>query len=266
MSDPINPAGRKTSHHQSLPSGWHVPHGQRLYAIGDIHGRADLLDELHERIIVDAENASSSTVTISVYLGDYVDRGPHSMGVIERLIGNPLPGFLKVNLKGNHEDMLLRFLDDPAQGLGWIANGGAATMASYGLTLKDGNLTSERLPSIRDEFVARLPCEHLKFLQSLLVSYVSGDYILVHAGIRPGVPLENQSEDDLLWIRDAFLHSPRKHGKVIVHGHTPTTEPELHPNRIGIDTAAHTSGVLTCLVLEGEERRFIATSGGLTAA
>lgn len=261
MPDPIHSAGRKPSHHQKPPPGWRVPHGQRVYAIGDIHGRADLLDELHEHIILDAENASSSTVIISVYLGDYVDRGPHSMGVIERLIGNPLPGFQKVNLKGNHEDMLLRFLDDPVQGLGWIANGGAETMASYGLTLKGGNTASDSLASIRDEFAARLPLEHLNFFQSLSVSYVSGDYILVHAGIRPGVPLENQSENDLLWIRDAFLYSRSNHGKVVVHGHTPNTEPELHSNRIGIDTGAYTSGVLTCLVLEGDERRFIATSG-----
>ena len=258
MRDPIAAVKGLVQRRRGAPEP-RVPDGERVYAIGDIHGRADLLDGLQARIMADAEGAPAGTAFTAVYLGDYVDRGPDSRGVIERLLAAPLPGFLEVHLKGNHEDMMLRFLDDPDQGWSWMVNGGDATALSYGLTLTGGGEAAERMARMRDELAARLPHAHLDFLRSLEMSHVSGDYLLVHAGIRPGVALDRQSEDDLLWIRDAFLRSPADHGKVVVHGHTPTAAPELRANRIGIDTAAYASDVLTCLVLDGAERRFLAT-------
>jgi diadenosine tetraphosphatase ApaH/serine/threonine PP2A family protein phosphatase len=234
-----------------------APSGTRIYAIGDIHGRSDLLDRLHDMIRVDALGHPSAEKVV-VYLGDYVDRGDDSRGVIDRLIDRPLSGFRTVALRGNHEEFLLRFLDDPEVGPAWIANGGDATLYSYGVDWRPAFGEGD-LPAVSEAFRRELPRDHLAFLDGLALSDVEGDYLFVHAGIRPGVALAAQTPDDLMWIRGEFLDSTADHGHVVVHGHTITESPEMRDNRIGIDTGAFATGRLTCLVLDGAERRLLQT-------
>lgn len=238
-------------HHASAPPD------TRIYVVGDIHGRADLLRDLREKVRCDAREAPPRRVL--VYLGDYVDRGPESAAVLEMLTAEPLEAFESVHLCGNHEAWMLAFLDDPAQGSGWMMNGGSATLLSYGVAAMGAAYRRDRLAAAQAELRKRLPPAHLAFLETLAFSHVEGDYLFVHAGIRPGVALDEQVPEDLVWIRDEFLYSDRDHGKVVVHGHTIVDEPELLDNRIGIDTGAFATGRLTCLVLEGAERRFIST-------
>ena len=236
-----------------------VPDGLRVYAVGDIHGRADLLERLHERMSDDGERAPATIERIVVYLGDYIDRGMNSRGVIELLLDSPLGGFEAVHLKGNHEDCLLRFLDDAATGPDWFSIGGDATAASYGARIPKGLDPEQRFAHVQAELRARIPARHMEFLGRLGLIHEAGDYVFVHAGIRPGVPIDEQDPDDLMWIRDEFLHSRDTQGRIVVHGHSLTTRPEIHDHRIGIDTGAYATNVLTCLVLEGSERRFIST-------
>lgn len=233
-----------------------APPNTRIYAIGDIHGRADLLADLH-RVIRDDAAAHPERDKAVVYVGDYVDRGLQSREVVELLLGEPLQGFEAIHLKGNHEAMMLDFLDDPAVGAGWLEIGGAATLYSYGVSLDSGKPMPERLLEAQDRLRGKLPAGHVDFLRGLRLQHVAGDYLFVHAGVRPGVALERQSEDDLLWIRQDFLESSDDHGKVVVHGHSITWKPEILPNRIGIDTGAFASGTLTCAVLDGTERAFL---------
>jgi len=190
-----------------------------------------------------------------VTLGDYIDRGPASSDVIERLAGNPFPTPY-VALKGNHEAMLEDFLDNPAVGMHWRRQGGAETLDSYGVAVRGltvGKANIEAAERLR----AALPDRHRDFLRSLKTSFQHGRFFLCHAGVRPGVPLEKQSERDLLWIRREFLDSHIDFGKVVVHGHTPMPEPEVLPNRINIDTGAFASGRLTCVALEDDGCRFL---------
>lgn len=225
----------------------------RLYVIGDIHGRLDLLDQVIDAIHRDVEE--HGPIALTVTLGDYIDRGPASRGVLDRLIGNPFPTPF-VALKGNHEALLEAFLANPAVGKQWRSLGGAETLYSYGVpggTLMAGKDCAEAADQLR----AALPAEHLSFLQSLKTSLSHGQYFLCHAGVRSGVPLESQQEEDLLSIRDEFLNSKMDFGKIIVHGHTPHPEPEVLPNRINIDTGAFATGRLTCAVLEGDRHRFL---------
>ncbi len=235
-----------------------VPDGRRVYAVGDVHGRADLLSLLHGRIEADARGAPEARKVL-VYLGDYVDRGPNSFAVVETLIQRPLAGFHIVHLKGNHEDFLLRFLDDPSLAEIWLMNGAAATLLSYGVDVYDPATGASTFEGVRHDFAASLPAHHLAFFRRLHMCHVEGDYAFVHAGVRPGVPLDGQRDDDLLWIRDPFLDSDRDFGKVVVHGHTVDRDPVQRANRIGIDTGACFTGCLTCLVLEGAGRRFLQT-------
>jgi serine/threonine protein phosphatase 1 len=230
-----------------------VPLGMRVYAVGDIHGCSDLLDILHGRIRDDLEGSPVDNVTI-VYLGDYVDRGADSSGVLDRLCAAPPKGMSRILLKGNHEVMLLRFLEEPETGAQWRRYGGAETLLSYRV---DVARAVNGLRALAEQFAKEIPPEHLQLLQSLPPSASIGDYFFCHAGVRPGVPLERQKEADLLWIREAFLASDDYFGKVVVHGHTPTEEPENRDNRIGVDTGAYATHQLTCVVLEGEERRFL---------
>lgn len=235
-----------------------VPDGTRVYAIGDIHGRADLLDRLHEKVSEDAR-ASDAQRHVIVYLGDYVDRGLDSKGVIDRLLGDPLPGFERVFLKGNHEDAFLKFFVEPEFGRDWKYYGGLETLMSYGvdaLPLKD---EPEAFVAARDELAKNFPSAHLDFLGSLNLWHEEGDYYFAHAGVRPGRSLAEQTNEDLMWIRDEFLTSDVDFGKIIVHGHTPHEAPVERANRIGIDTGGYITGVLTCVVLDGSERRFIQT-------
>jgi diadenosine tetraphosphatase ApaH/serine/threonine PP2A family protein phosphatase len=232
------------------------PPDTRIYAVGDVHGRADLLGDLHKRIARDADKASE-TRRVIVYLGDYVDRGPDSAGVIDRLIDSPLEGFEAVFLMGNHEQFLLDFLSDPSVGAHWLGNGGDATLASYGVDVKGSDPVD--MAAVAALLRKILPAEHLAFLEGLALSHREGDYFFAHAGIRPGVPLDKQSEDDLLWIREPFLDVPDAREVVVVHGHTPVKVGEVHDNRIAVDTGAVWSDRLTAAVLHEQEQSFIHT-------
>jgi serine/threonine protein phosphatase 1 len=228
----------------------------RLYVIGDIHGRADLLDQIVEKIRNDlASHGEIDCVTVT--LGDYLDRGPDSRGVIERLSRNPFPTRY-VALKGNHEALLESFLRDPATADHWRRLGGLETLHSYGVPIGElmvGRGYDQAAKALR----AAIPAEHVRFLSSLEPFVSIGKYFLCHAGVRSNVPLNQQSLDDLLWIRDEFLNSDVVFEKMIIHGHTPREWPEVRPNRINIDTGAFATGRLTCLVLEEMRERFIFT-------
>jgi serine/threonine protein phosphatase 1 len=235
------------------------PAGLRLYAIGDIHGRADLLRALLERIRRDAA-AVRAERNLLVYLGDYVDRGVQSREVIDVILAGPPAGFEAVYLKGNHEDCMLRFLDDWSSGPHWFSIGGDATVLSYGVRPAPGQSGAQRFENAARDLAARLPAAHLRFLQSLDLTYEAGDYLFVHAGLRPGVALCDQNPEDLMWIREEFLNGPNCHGKVVVHGHSPTRVPAVFEHRIGIDTGAFFTNVLTSLVVQGSERGFLSTA------
>ena len=234
-----------------------VPEDRRLYAIGDIHGRYDLLLALQERMLSDAAEHPDKHKA-AIYLGDYVDRGPQSREVLEHLSTGTLPGVASIHLMGNHEHALLGFLRDPLAHSDWLQYGGPATLASYGIDASQSFLPS-RLIQMARELQLALPPHQLQFLEQLETYRIFGDYLFVHAGIRPGVPLARQQPDDLLWIREAFLHYRKPHPHFIVHGHHISDRPEIRPNRIGIDTGAFATGRLSCLVLEGVERTFIDT-------
>ncbi len=232
-----------------------TPPGSRVYAIGDIHGRLDLLRAITQLIHEDAY-ANQAARNVVVYLGDYIDRGDTSSAVLDWLIENPLPGFESVHLLGNHEDSMLQFLTDARVGPPWLAYGGVATLRSYGVRPPSSD---NDLPRVQDELRDKLPERHLVFLRGLALRHVEGDYAFVHAGVRPGVPLEAQVPQDLLWIRDEFLSSNADFGKIVVHGHTITEQPEVRRNRIGIDTGAFASGTLTSLVLADDQWSFLQT-------
>jgi len=235
-----------------------LPDGELLYAVGDIHGRSDLLATLLHQIEADAADGEAAKKTL-VFLGDYVDRGPDSRGVIEMLLNGLPAGFDAYFLKGNHEAMLLDFLDDKGQLDHWLLNGGDATMASYGVDIDRLEATGAAPETWRKAFAAALPDAHRDFFRRLRLQLPMGDYLFVHAGVRPGVPLEAQHEDDLIWIRGEFLNAAEPFGKVVVHGHTPVREPVVLPNRIGIDTGAVFTGRLTALRLENGEQGFLET-------
>ena len=236
-----------------------VPAGSRIYAIGDVHGRLDLLTRLHALIAADAAGASAHRRVV-VYLGDYIDRGPDSRGVIELLLRRPLSGFECVHLLGNHEDYLLQFLERADVGPHWCAYGGFETLASYGIRLLSS--FAARLADFetaRRALAETIPPAHVAFLRNLKLTHAEGGYLFVHAGIRPGVALADQQTDDLLWIRDEFLDSTDDFGVCVVHGHTIVEAPDQRANRIAIDTGAFATGRLTAVVLDGTARRFIQT-------
>ena len=236
-----------------------LPDGRRLYAIGDIHGRLDLLEELHDMIRMDAAGFEGSKAVI--YLGDFIDRGAQSRQVLDLLIEQPLAGFDAVHLLGNHERAMLDFLVYPQSAAAWLGFGGQATLMSYGVGLGQVRL-AQRVDALRDELEAQLPQSHRDFLKSCQLLHAEGSYCFVHAGIRPGIDLEQQVADDLLWIREDFTRSAEDHGCIVVHGHSISDEVEMRPNRIGIDTGAFYSGLLTALVLEGGEQRLLQTGRG----
>jgi len=240
------------------PAQPRVPDGRLVYAIGDIHGRADLLGDLHAMIADDLARRPGRQGTV-VYLGDYIDRGMQSRGVIDTLLDRPVPGARAIHLSGNHEAMLLEFLASGAGGVNWLYNGGNTTVFSYGVRLKAVPVEDADLTETRAELAAALGSRHLDFFRGLGRWHEEGDYLFVHAGVRPGVALAQQNPLDLMWIRDDFLRHEAPFGHTVVHGHTVTSEVDERPNRIGIDTGAYITGRLTCLVLEGGERRYLAT-------
>jgi serine/threonine protein phosphatase 1 len=232
-----------------------VPPDHRVYAVGDIHGRRDLLDRLLREIENDC--AGTRQTAVIVFLGDYVDRGPDSKGVIDRLLSLPAR-FQGKFLRGNHEQALLDFLADPASYEGWCDFGADETLTSYGVRPpRDHSLLT--LSDARDRFAQALPANHWYLFRTLLLSWEIGGYFFSHAGVRPGTSLNEQKEDDLLWIREEFLSSSEDFGKIVVHGHTPAESPVKRANRIGVDTGAYLTGHLTAVVLEGDSQRFIQT-------
>lgn len=234
-----------------------VPEGSLVYAVGDIHGRADLLDRLCQLIREDMAQRDFSQATI-IFLGDYIDRGYHSREVIEGLINLEIDGADVVCLAGNHEDMMLRFLDDPAEGQFWLGVGGLATLASYNVFVADDS-SLENLLYASNELAAKLPERHKQFLLGLGEHAQIGDYYFVHAGMRPGVPCAEQRREDKLGIRREFTESDFDFGVKIVHGHSGVRKPVLKTNRIAIDTGAFATGQLTAVVLSGNETAFIQT-------
>ncbi|KIL99183.1 serine/threonine protein phosphatase [Paramagnetospirillum magnetotacticum MS-1] len=238
-----------------------VPSGTRVYAIGDIHGRLDLLDELLARVCDDAGESPASRVVV-VFLGDLIDRGAQSCAVVERVIDGapaqgPLAGARYVCLRGNHEDTMLQFLADFSVGPRWFRNGGLEAIRSY-VGEVDSRLALD-YPRLQKMLYRALPTHHLRFLSSIPTWHEEGDYLFVHAGVRPGVPLDRQDPFDLMWIREPFLGATETLGKMVVHGHTVVAEPEMRPHRIGIDTGAYRTGRLTALVLEEDRQRFLST-------
>ncbi|HEY4546193.1 MAG TPA: metallophosphoesterase family protein [Pedomonas sp.] len=234
-----------------------TPAGVRLIAVGDIHGHLDLAHDLMARL--EDEHATASGPTHLIFLGDYVDRGPASAQVIDWLAGFA-PGWATPHfLRGNHEQCLIDILSGAAPDdmlATWLDYGGRETLSSYGLGSRV--LYSGDLEEIRAAIRQAIPPHHRRFLEATLPCLRFGDYLFAHAGIRPGVPVETQSEEDLFWIREPFLSSSDDFGAVVVHGHTITPVPENRHNRIGIDTGVYRHGVLTAVVLEGTSRRFVA--------
>jgi serine/threonine protein phosphatase 1 len=230
--------------------------GLRIYAIGDIHGRADLLAIMADLLRVDLQNSPCPEV-LTIFLGDYVDRGPDSPTVLQVLSAGRFPT-PAVFLRGNHEVMLLRFLEEPEAGSEFFNNGGIETIFSYGVDVAQFRL-GRNYEQAAEALRKRLPREHLQFIRDTKPFHISDGYFFCHAGVRPGIPLQSQREADLCWIREPFLSASESFGKLVVHGHTPVQEPEIRRNRINIDTGAYLSGRLTCLKLEGDQRSFIAT-------
>lgn len=237
---------------------YRIPDGTIVYAVGDVHGRLDLLQTLEQRIVDDARMRDAGRRVI-VYLGDFVDRGYESRAVIEHLLETEIDGFEQVFLMGNHEEYLIRFLEDSSKARGWFANGGIETLMSYGVIAGGSGATDSELARVQSEFRLALPDSHKSFLANLPVMHREGDYVFVHAGIRPGVAIEDQDPEDLRWIRSDFLEDKRDYGVVVVHGHTITEHPVDRPNRIGVDTGAYASSRLTCVVLADDRREFMST-------
>jgi serine/threonine protein phosphatase 1 len=225
-----------------------------VYCVGDIHGRDDLLREVAERVEADVKTRSFDHA-VTVFLGDYVDRGCGSVRVIEQLASAQWPTSV-IALTGNHEDFLLAFLDDADILDFWRSQGGLETLHSYGVDVGPA-MAGRNFAEVQAAFRTRLPKSHRDFLEALKVSASIGDYFFCHAGVRPGVALDRQNRDDVLNIREPFLSSEAEHGKLVVHGHSPSVAPEIRANRIGIDTGAYATGRLTCLVLEKDQRGFL---------
>ena len=237
-----------------------VPEGVTVYAVGDIHGRADLLKKLQVMIMNDAEKQTDPNHRHAiVFLGDYVDRGFQSREVIDLLTADFCPGFEARFLKGNHEEALLAFLMDCSKGPRWAEYGGVETLISYGVQPPRSRERLDDWEQARLELTERMPSEHRYFLEQLELCLVLGDYAFVHAGLRPGKSLEEQTEKDILWIRDDFLNDERPFENIVVHGHSPINIPHRDFRRIGVDTGAYMSGRLTAVRLSGDDVSFIMT-------
>ena len=237
-----------------------VPEGVTVYAIGDVHGRADLLRKLTDMILEDASRQEDPNHRHAVvFLGDYIDRGFQSREVIDLLVSDVFNGFETRFLKGNHEEALQTFLIDSSMGPKWANFGGIETLVSYNVQPPRSRESLEEWERARQSLVQQMPDLHRDFLDNLELCLVLGDYAFVHAGLRPGRPLEEQSESDLLWIRDEFLNDSRPFENIVVHGHTPIDTPHRDYRRIGVDTGAYMSGQLSAVRLCGEDVSFLST-------
>jgi serine/threonine protein phosphatase 1 len=234
-----------------------LPAGLRIYAVGDIHGRLDLLSKLLEQINIDIARRPIVR-PVYVFLGDYIDRGPSSRETIDRLIQHGKASE-SIFLKGNHELIATKCLSDRSLFDQWMRLGGLETLISYGLS-PEILANEKQIAKLQSAFHSALPQTHFRFFRDLQISFTCGDFFFAHAGVNPNVELSRQKESDLLWIREEFLSSSRDFGKIVVHGHTPCSEVEVGPNRINIDTGAFATGRLTCLVLEGESMSIVDTS------
>jgi len=262
----------ETLHRQLAPLPG--PADRVVYAIGDIHGRADLLVRLHAAIRADA-SARGRASAVVVHLGDYVDRGLYSRAVLDHLAGDPLPGLETVHLCGNHDAWMRDFLADPETGAVWLANGGRETLYSYGVAAGRGAVPPDAVPPgavppdavspgdlrrLRADLLAVLPRGHRAFLDALRLTWREGGYLFVHAGVRPGVALDRQRAADLTGIRAPFLDSRgRFDGLLAVHGHTIVNRPQVHANRIAVDTGAYATGTLSALVIDADTIGFLQT-------
>lgn len=236
-----------------------TPDNTRLFAIGDVHGCLEELKALHQLIMNDLAANPVKNYKI-IHLGDYVDRGPQSCGCIQFLLDMTRENQNVLCFKGNHEDKFLKFLREPIETVdSFLTYGGEECAISYGVKPPDNALSDEQTISFCEEMRKAIPIEHTDFLENLPTSYIAGDYMFVHAGIRPGVPLDAQDDYDLMWIRKDFLPHKEPFEKVIIHGHTPHHHVRVETNRINIDTMAFSTGKLTCLVLEADQYRFLET-------
>ena len=232
-----------------------TPQGEIVYAIGDIHGRYDLLSPLLDAIVAEADAAAGRTKV--VFLGDYVDRGPDSNKVLQRLVEMRAQREVEaIFLVGNHDEMLLKFLKDPAAGPVWAGFGGRQTLISYGVQPPNGR-DAEAWTEASEALAAAVPEAHRLLLEDAAESVIIGDYFFAHAGARPGIPLERQVRSDLLWIREAFLEDATPFDKVVVHGHTPAEAIHADGRRIGLDTGAYATGVLSAAKLWADQRSFL---------
>lgn len=236
--------------------------GVRLYAVGDVHGQDDLLDTMLARIRDDALTAGDGTQCTLIMLGDYIDRGLGSARVIERLSTLANMPFAVRFLKGNHEEAMLDFLADPAAGPVWAQYGGGETMAGYGVKPPSAQAGAQAWQEAQQALIAAMPPHHRAFLDGLEPYVVEAPYIFVHAGVDPAKPLSEQSEQDFYWIREKFINSPRHFEYQVVHGHTPEQDYHHDARRIGIDTGAYLTGVLTAVRLEGDSVTFLQSRRG----
>jgi serine/threonine protein phosphatase 1 len=242
----VEPRSMQSPHRpRSQPIAASTPADTRIYAVGDIHGRADLLLDTIARIEDDLRRRPIA-YAVEVYLGDYIDRGPDSSTVIDALAIRMVENGA-VCLRGNHEALMEDFLRERIDFESWRQLGALQTLASYYIQPNEGDTSAD----LRRRLLSLLPRTHELFLQCLHNSYACGDFLFVHAGIRPGVSIEQQDTNDLIWIRREFLESDSHHGKFIVHGHSPVPHPDIRHNRINIDTGAWKTGTLTCAAIEG---------------
>lgn len=235
-----------------------LPLGHRIYAVGDIHGRVDCLSDLLQKMHNHMRQYPVADNTV-VFLGDYVDRGPHSKEVVDCLLEHPLPA-KNIYLMGNHEYVLLLFLKGEFPYKVWLRWGGEATLTSYGVVPCSPDAVDEEVGEVRAQLESRISAAHKQFYAQLQLTYEAGDYLFVHAGVRPGLELGKQQMEDLLFIREDFLNEPVSIDKTIIHGHTVFKEPFIRDKSIGIDTGAYATGILTALILENNTYEFLHSS------